>query len=92
VGSNVATTGAIIFIHEFHEGLISLLVHDKVFLHLLFDFFENDVFGEDEVFLLHVLVYFVDIAFFTFIGDGHAICQNFDNSEKIQIKLFLLLF
>ena len=38
VWSNVATAGAVIFgVNEFHEGLVSLLINDKVLFHLFFD-------------------------------------------------------
>ena len=92
VGSDVATAGAIVFIDEFHQGLVSLLVHHQILLHLFFDFVQDDVFGEDEVLFLHVLIYFIDVAFLTLISDGHAVCQDFNYSKKLQIKLFFLLF
>lgn len=74
IWSNISTAGTIVLIDEFHKGLISLLVHDKILFHLLFDFVEDDIFGEDKVFRFHVFVYLVDITFLAFISDGHAVC------------------
>lgn len=56
--ANIATAGAVVLINEFHESLVSLLVHHEIFFHFFLDFVQDHIFWKDKVFLFHVFIYF----------------------------------
>ncbi len=58
IRSHIATTGAVVLINEFHESLVSLLVHYKILFHFFLDFVQDDIFWKYKVFLFHVFIYF----------------------------------
>ena len=92
IWSNISTAGSVIFIDKFHESFVTFLVHDKIFLHFFLDFVEDYIFGKQEILLFHVFVYFQRITLFTFISGRHTMGPDLDNSQKLYIKLFFLLF
>ncbi len=83
IRANIATAGAVVFINEFHEGFVSLLVHQEILFHFLLDFVEDDIFGKYKVFLFHVFVYFEDVALLAHVSNGHAVGPDFDYSQKL---------